>query len=108
MQSCAELENCAIATLSILNTRDVLLQGVVQVQRQVIGWFEVSDKNAYSTAAFPVFIFDDPELGEYYGKSLLPCDRSSVFLDLLRCRHSTRCPPQMCRASCFAVGYHDQ
>ena len=64
----------------------MLLQGVVQVQRQVIGWFEVSDKNAYSTAAFPVFIFDDPELGEYYGKSLLPCDRSSVSLDVLhRC-----------------------
>ena len=49
------------------------MQGAVQVQRQVIGWFEVADKKAYSTAAFPVFIFDDPELGEYYGMSLLPC-----------------------------------
>ena len=51
----------------------MILQGVVQVQRQVIGWFEVADKKAYSTAAFPVFIFDDPELGEYYGESPSPC-----------------------------------
>ena len=44
-----------------------MLQGITQVQRQVIGWFEVNDKDAYSMEKFPVFIFDDPELGEYYG-----------------------------------------
>lgn len=44
-----------------------MLQGITQVQRQVIGWFEVNDKSAYSMEKFPVFIFDDPELGEYYG-----------------------------------------
>ena len=44
-----------------------MIQGITQVQRQVIGWFEVADKAAFSTETFPVFIFDDCQLGEYYG-----------------------------------------
>ena len=44
-----------------------MLQDIIQVQRQVIGWFEVADKAAFSMQKFPVFIFDDPQLGEYYG-----------------------------------------
>ncbi|CAL5221259.1 g3417 [Coccomyxa viridis] len=43
------------------------LRGITQVQRQVIGWFEVADKAAFSMEKFPVFIFDDDQLGEYYG-----------------------------------------
>ena len=43
------------------------MQGITQVQRQVIGWFEVADKAAFSMENFPVFIFDDDQLGEYYG-----------------------------------------
>ncbi|CAL8465505.1 g5041 [Coccomyxa elongata] len=43
------------------------LQGVARAQRQVIGWFEVSDHEAFSTEKFPVFILEDEELGEYYG-----------------------------------------
>jgi hypothetical protein len=42
-------------------------QGLAQVQRQVIGWFEVSDHDAFSTENFPVFILEDEELGEFYG-----------------------------------------
>ena len=42
-------------------------QGIAQVQRQVIGWFEVSDHEAFSTENFPVFILEDEELGEFYG-----------------------------------------
>ncbi len=37
------------------------------MQRQVIGWFEVSDHEAFSTDNFPVFILEDETLGEYYG-----------------------------------------
>ncbi len=44
-----------------------MVQGITQVQRQVIGWFEVADKAAFSMEKFPVFIFDDDQLGEYYG-----------------------------------------
>ena len=40
------------------------------MQRQVIGWFEVADKEAFSLETFPVFIFDDPQLGEYYVSAL--------------------------------------
>ena len=54
---------------------DSLCQGIVQVQRQVIGWFEVADRETFSLEAFPVFIFDDPQLGEYY-VSALPCGAS--------------------------------
>ncbi|EIE19446.1 sarcosine oxidase, partial [Coccomyxa subellipsoidea C-169] len=43
------------------------LQGIAAVQRQVIGWFEVSDHEAFSTDNFPVFILEDETLGEYYG-----------------------------------------
>lgn len=42
-------------------------QGVVQAQRQVIGWFEVSDHEAFTTQKFPVFILEDNELGTFYG-----------------------------------------
>lgn len=43
------------------------VQGITQVQRQVIGWFEVADNAAFSMEKFPVFIFDDHQLGDYYG-----------------------------------------
>jgi sarcosine oxidase len=42
-------------------------QSLAAVQRQVVGWFEVSEPAAFSTEAFPVWILEDEQLGYFYG-----------------------------------------
>ena len=37
------------------------------MQRQVVGWFEVSEPACFSTESFPVWILEDEEVGYFYG-----------------------------------------
>jgi len=42
------------------------LSCLMRPERQVLGWFEVADHEAFSPARFPVFVHDAPE-GRFYG-----------------------------------------
>ncbi|MBA3918274.1 MAG: N-methyl-L-tryptophan oxidase [Gemmatimonas sp.] len=42
------------------------LRGVLQPERQVLGWFGIADTAAFAPANFPVFVMDAEE-GQYYG-----------------------------------------
>lgn len=42
------------------------LRGLLQPERQVLGWFGITDAPAFSPARFPVFVMDAEE-GQYYG-----------------------------------------
>ncbi len=51
---------------SWMGTLAPLLTGLLAVERQVVGWFAVTDAARFSTQAFPVFVCEVPE-GRFYG-----------------------------------------